>query len=206
MLERGTTEPRPVRQLLTVVVSRPSKAAKSRTERLMASCSATASKPVHARPLTIALPYDLPPDLDECVRRVNSTRPLRGRARQRPTGTFEPVPGTKPTPYRFGRRTGPGEPEPVAKALGIGYLHQSMFVSQGRCSAMLYATPAVPPPAAVTRPESHRAPEQPFTIGKAHAVMQFHIACRARRCRRKAAALQTLVAAGRVVSSAHRPR
>ncbi|MBF6169469.1 hypothetical protein IU486_32830 [Streptomyces gardneri] len=68
VFERGLTELRPVRQLLTVVVSSPSKAAKSRTDRLMASCSATASKPVHARPLTIAIPYDLPPELGKCAR------------------------------------------------------------------------------------------------------------------------------------------
>ncbi|WP_433598739.1 hypothetical protein ACQPXH_23970 [Nocardia sp. CA-135953] len=54
--------------------------------------------------------------------------------------------------------------------------------------------------------EDHQAPTEPFSIGQAHQIMRFHVACRAKRCPRKAAALQVLVDAGRVVASTTKPR
>ncbi len=59
---------------------------------------------------------------------------------------------------------------------------------------------------AMSHETSHRAPDVPFTVRRAHAVMQFHVACRAKYCARKAAALQALVEAGRVVLSTIHPR
>ncbi|WP_280500595.1 hypothetical protein [Nocardia farcinica] len=53
---------------------------------------------------------------------------------------------------------------------------------------------------------AHQAPLAPFSIEQAHTVMRYHVACRAKRCPRKAAALQTLVEAGRVVPSQTKPR
>ncbi len=52
---------------------------------------------------------------------------------------------------------------------------------------------------------AHRVPSVPFTVSQAHTVMRYHVACRAKRCPRKAAALQVLVDAGRVVPSATIP-
>jgi len=60
--------------------------------------------------------------------------------------------------------------------------------------------------ATMTQPETHRAPASPFTVDRAHGVMQFHIACRAKKCPRKAAALRTLAEAGRVVPPTSKPR
>ncbi|MEV0710402.1 hypothetical protein [Nocardia aurea] len=57
-----------------------------------------------------------------------------------------------------------------------------------------------------TNQEAHRAPVQPFTIEQAHMIMQFHVACRAARCPRKAAAVDVLVDGGRMVLSPIRPR
>jgi len=54
--------------------------------------------------------------------------------------------------------------------------------------------------------EMHQAPLVPFTVAEAHSVMQFHVACRAKKCPRKAAALQALVEAGRVVPFTSKPR
>ncbi|WP_338773042.1 hypothetical protein V7968_16370 [Nocardia vulneris] len=54
--------------------------------------------------------------------------------------------------------------------------------------------------------ETHQPPSTPFTPEQAHQVMQFHVACRAVRCLRKAAALQALADAGRVVPSTSKPR
>ncbi|MCX4097907.1 hypothetical protein [Nocardia sp. alder85J] len=54
--------------------------------------------------------------------------------------------------------------------------------------------------------EHHRAPSTPFTVASAHRVAQFHIACRAQRCPRKAAALEALATAGRLVPSTRHPR
>jgi hypothetical protein len=45
----------------------------------------------------------------------------------------------------------------------------------------------------------HEAPEAPFTVAGAHAVMQQHRRCGLDRCARKRAALRVLVQAGRVV-------
>ncbi|WP_280329830.1 hypothetical protein [Nocardia wallacei] len=59
---------------------------------------------------------------------------------------------------------------------------------------------------ALTEQESHAVPETPFSVDCAHAVMQFHVACRARKCPRKAAALQVLADAGRLVPSTTHPR
>ncbi len=55
--------------------------------------------------------------------------------------------------------------------------------------------------AAMSDETSHKAPAVPFTVDQAQRVMQFHVACRAIRCPRKAAALQALVDAGRLVPS-----
>ncbi|MET8874147.1 hypothetical protein [Nocardia sp. NPDC004604] len=54
--------------------------------------------------------------------------------------------------------------------------------------------------------EDHQAPTEPFSSGEAHQIMRFHVACRAWRCPRKAAALQVLVEAGRTVPSNTKPR
>ncbi|WP_024799759.1 hypothetical protein [Nocardia sp. BMG51109] len=59
---------------------------------------------------------------------------------------------------------------------------------------------------ALTGQETHYAPETPFSVERAHLIVQFHIACRAKRCPRKAAALQVLAGAGRLVPSTTRPR
>lgn len=56
MRPRGVTAPRLARQCATVVVSTPNRAANSRTDLRIASCSAAASNPVHSRPLTIPPP------------------------------------------------------------------------------------------------------------------------------------------------------
>ncbi|WP_157110222.1 hypothetical protein [Nocardia anaemiae] len=53
---------------------------------------------------------------------------------------------------------------------------------------------------------AHMAPMLPFTVAQAHEIMQIHVACRAKQCPRKAAAQQILVAAGRIVPAAHKPR
>ncbi|WP_280390480.1 hypothetical protein [Nocardia brasiliensis] len=53
---------------------------------------------------------------------------------------------------------------------------------------------------------AHQVPPVPFTVDQAHAVMRSHVACRAKRCARKQAALKTLVAAGRLVLSTSKPR
>ncbi|MGW3545655.1 hypothetical protein ACWDNI_34635 [Nocardia niigatensis] len=58
----------------------------------------------------------------------------------------------------------------------------------------------------MTEQEAHQAPATPFTIDQAHMVMRDHVACRAKRCPRKAAALQALVDAGRVVLDTSKPR
>ncbi|MGQ4618109.1 hypothetical protein [Nocardia sp. R7R-8] len=59
---------------------------------------------------------------------------------------------------------------------------------------------------AMTHQEAHQPPSVPFTIDQAHLVMQLHVACRARRCPRKAAALDALIEAGRLISDATKPR
>ncbi|WP_024805726.1 hypothetical protein [Nocardia sp. BMG51109] len=59
---------------------------------------------------------------------------------------------------------------------------------------------------ALTEQETHYAPETPFGVDRAHLIVQFHIACRAIRCPRKAAALQVLAEAGAVVPSTTHPR
>ncbi|MGY1946234.1 hypothetical protein [Nocardia asiatica] len=59
---------------------------------------------------------------------------------------------------------------------------------------------------AMTGQEAHQAPIVPFTISQAHTVTRYRVACRARRCPRKAAALDTLVQAGRVMPSETKPR
>ncbi len=71
---------------------------------------------------------------------------------------------------------------------------------------MPYSTLAIHQLATITQQETHLAPETPFGIDQAHSVMQFHVACRAKRCPRKAAALQTLAEAGRVIPSSSKPR
>lgn len=53
---------------------------------------------------------------------------------------------------------------------------------------------------------AHVAPRLPFTVEQSPSVMQFHVACRATRCPRKAAALDVLIEAGRVVLSTSKPR
>jgi hypothetical protein len=59
---------------------------------------------------------------------------------------------------------------------------------------------------AMCQQEAHQAPLTPFTVDQASKVMQFHVACRANRCPRKAAALQTLTDTGRMVPSTTHPR
>ncbi|WP_174188384.1 hypothetical protein [Nocardia barduliensis] len=59
---------------------------------------------------------------------------------------------------------------------------------------------------AMFQQKTHPAPPTPFTVAEAHRVMQFHIACRAKRCPRKTAALRALAAAGRLVPSTTHPR
>lgn len=54
---------------------------------------------------------------------------------------------------------------------------------------------------ALSEQETHAAPEVPFSVERAHTIVQFHVACRAIRCPRKAAALQVLTAAGHLVPS-----
>lgn len=53
---------------------------------------------------------------------------------------------------------------------------------------------------------AHQAPMLPFTVAQAHGIMQIHVACRAKQCPRKAAALQVLVEAGRMVLAPNRMR
>ncbi len=71
---------------------------------------------------------------------------------------------------------------------------------------MPHNTLAIHQLATMTQPETHQAPEQPFNIEQAHSVMQFHVTCRAKKCPRKAAAIQALAEAGRVVPSTSQPR
>ncbi|WP_280314738.1 hypothetical protein [Nocardia wallacei] len=71
---------------------------------------------------------------------------------------------------------------------------------------MPYNTLAIHQLAAMTEPETHLAPDIPFSIVQAHTIMQFHVACRARKCPRKAAALHVLIEVGRVVASPIHPR
>ncbi|NKY25531.1 MULTISPECIES: hypothetical protein [Nocardia] len=71
---------------------------------------------------------------------------------------------------------------------------------------MPYSTLAIHQLANMTEQETHLAPDAPFTVRQAHTVMQFHVACRAKKCPRKAAALQALSDAGRVVPSTSKPR
>jgi hypothetical protein len=59
---------------------------------------------------------------------------------------------------------------------------------------------------ALSEQETHQVPDEPFTVDQAHIVMRYHVACRAIRCPRKAAALAALVAAGHVVPSEQHPR
>ncbi|MFI9632574.1 hypothetical protein ACIHAX_07760 [Nocardia sp. NPDC051929] len=59
---------------------------------------------------------------------------------------------------------------------------------------------------AMCQDQAHQAPVVPFTVYQAHQVMQIHRACRAKHCRRKDAALQTLIEAGRVIASTTKPR
>ncbi|GAA1644452.1 hypothetical protein GCM10009764_77570 [Nocardia ninae] len=54
--------------------------------------------------------------------------------------------------------------------------------------------------------EAHQAPTAPLTVAQAHDAMQIHVDCRAKHCPRKAAALQVLIAAGRVRPSLSKPR
>ncbi|WP_280498176.1 hypothetical protein [Nocardia asiatica] len=71
---------------------------------------------------------------------------------------------------------------------------------------MRFNTLALSQLASTTNQKFHHAPSEPFTVSHAHQVMQFHVACRAKRCPRKCAALQALIDAGRVVSSMSQPR
>lgn len=115
------------------------------------------------------------------------------------------MPGTKPTPYPLGWRIRPGEPEQVVKALGTGRLLPIQVVPQEGAPPMLNAPLAIHQLITMPQAETHQAPEQPFTTDQAHAVMQLHMACRA-KCPRKAAEFETLIAAGRPIPSASKPR
>lgn len=65
------------------------------------------------------------------------------------------------------------------------------------------AQPPAPHPDEHTAPLprifSHSEPARPLDTGEAHRTMQLHVACRADSCPRKRSALQTLIAAGRLV-------
>lgn len=50
----------------------------------------------------------------------------------------------------------------------------------------------------------HEAPDDPLSVAEAHATMQRHRECHADECPRKAAARQTLIAAGRMRPDASR--
>jgi hypothetical protein len=71
---------------------------------------------------------------------------------------------------------------------------------------MPYATLAIHQLAVLTTPAPHTAAAQPLTIDQAHTDMEFHAACLARQCPRKADALQAPIAAEHVVLSADKPR
>jgi len=51
---------------------------------------------------------------------------------------------------------------------------------------------------------AHSAPSRPWTLERAHRVMQVHSGCSARDCRNKRAAYDALVAAGRLVPDSSR--
>lgn len=53
---------------------------------------------------------------------------------------------------------------------------------------------------------AHVAPVLPFNTEQAHEVMRIHVGCRAKHCPRKTAALQTLIAAGRLIPATSKPR
>ncbi|WP_067905148.1 hypothetical protein [Nocardia vaccinii] len=59
---------------------------------------------------------------------------------------------------------------------------------------------------AMSEQETHAAPATPFSVERAHTIVQFHVACRAIRCPRKAAAMQVLTEAGHLVPSTSHPR
>lgn len=61
-------------------------------------------------------------------------------------------------------------------------------------------------PVDMVKQEAHQPPAVPFTATQAHRVMQFHIACRAKRWPRKAAALSVLVATGRLAPAENQLR
>lgn len=109
------------------------------------------------------------------------------------------------TPFPSG-----GAPAPVSRVGGESpwYRVPSTICAASRkvLTPMPYRTLAIHQLAAMTPPETHYAPEQPFTVTQAHAVTQFHVACRATQCPRKAAALQALADAGRVIPSTTHPR
>ncbi|RDI55910.1 hypothetical protein [Nocardia mexicana] len=71
---------------------------------------------------------------------------------------------------------------------------------------MPYTTLAIHQLATMTESETHLAPDTPFTVAQAHTITQFHIACRAIKCPRKAAALQVLAEADRLKPSTIHPR
>lgn len=50
---------------------------------------------------------------------------------------------------------------------------------------MPYNTLAIHRLVALTEQQSHLAPDIPFTVDCAHAVMQFHVGCRAAFCLRR---------------------
>jgi hypothetical protein len=60
--------------------------------------------------------------------------------------------------------------------------------------------------AALSDETAHHPPTVSFSIEQALAVMRYHVACQARLCPRKAAALETLAEAGHVGSSTTKPR
>ncbi|MEU2177570.1 hypothetical protein ABZ552_25425 [Nocardia sp. NPDC019219] len=71
---------------------------------------------------------------------------------------------------------------------------------------MPYSTLAIHQLAAITQQETNLAPDAPFSIDQAHTIMQFHVACDAQYCPRKAAAVQARVEAGRVVPTPSKSR
>ncbi|WP_433576794.1 hypothetical protein [Nocardia brasiliensis] len=59
---------------------------------------------------------------------------------------------------------------------------------------------------AMTQQEAHQPPQVPFTVEQAHTITRYHVACRAKHCPRKQAAIDALAEAGRMVLSTSKPR
>jgi hypothetical protein len=114
-------------------------------------------------------------------------------------GMVGPVPGTKPTPCALGRRTRSGEPERVAKALGIGRLYLTVLLRREGSNVMPYMTLAIHQLATLTPPETHRTPGQPLRGRLAAHGDAVPRGVTSRNCPCKSAALRAFIAAPEVV-------